>query len=56
MTKMVIDVEAFATWHYKNDLTHVIFFSHATFEYLAERDKLELEFVGKDIILLRKTQ
>ena len=56
MTKMVIDVEAFATWHYKNDLTHVIFFSRATFEYLAERDQLELEFVGKDVILLRKTQ
>jgi len=48
MTKMVIDVEAFAHWHYKNDLTHVIFFSQATFEYLAERDKLELEFRKRD--------
>ncbi len=56
MTKMVIDVEAFATWHYKNDLTHVIFFSRKTFEYLAEQDQLELEFVGKDVILLRKPQ
>ena len=56
MTKMVIDVEAFAHWHYKNDHTHVIFFSQATFEYLAERDKLELEFVGNDVVLLRKPQ
>ncbi|MDA0150065.1 class I SAM-dependent methyltransferase [Vibrio sp. LaRot3] len=56
MTKMVIDVEAFATWHYKNDVTHVIFFSRKTFEYLAERDKLELEFIGNDVILLRKPQ
>ncbi|MEZ9232805.1 class I SAM-dependent methyltransferase [Vibrio amylolyticus] len=56
MTKMVIDLEAFKNWHYKNDLTHVIFFSRKTFEYLAERDKLELEFVGNDVILLRKTQ
>ncbi|MGD8173737.1 class I SAM-dependent methyltransferase [Vibrio sp. TRT 21S02] len=56
MTKMVIDVEAFARWHYKNDLTHVVFFSRATFEYLAERDQLELEFIGKDVILLRKAQ
>jgi 2-polyprenyl-3-methyl-5-hydroxy-6-metoxy-1,4-benzoquinol methylase len=56
MTKMVIDVEAFANWHYKNDLTHVIFFSRKTFEYLAERDQLKLEFVGKDVILLRKAQ
>ncbi|EFP97204.1 class I SAM-dependent methyltransferase [Vibrio caribbeanicus] len=56
MTKMVIDVEAFAHWHYKNDPTHVIFFSRATFQYLAERDQLELEFVGNDVILLRKVQ
>lgn len=56
MTKMVISVEAFAHWHYKNDPTHVIFFSQATFQFLAERDKLELEFIGKDVILLRKTQ
>ncbi|MGY3571101.1 class I SAM-dependent methyltransferase [Vibrio paucivorans] len=56
MTKMVIDKEAFATWHYKNDVTHVIFFSRRTFQYLAERDKLELEFIGNDVILLRKLQ
>lgn len=56
MTKMVINKEAFATWHYKNDVTHVVFFSRQTFEYLAERDKLQLEFVGNDVILLRKIQ
>ncbi|ORP14568.1 2-polyprenyl-3-methyl-5-hydroxy-6-metoxy-1,4-benzoquinol methylase [Vibrio cholerae] len=56
MTKMVKDLDAFAGWHYKNDLTHVIFFSRATFQYLAERDQLELEFIGNDVILLRKTQ
>ncbi|WP_019613385.1 class I SAM-dependent methyltransferase [Psychromonas ossibalaenae] len=56
MTKQVIDLEAFACWHYKYDPTHVIFFSRATFRYLAERDKLELEFIGDDVILLRKPQ
>ncbi|CCO47019.1 putative S-adenosyl-L-methionine-dependent methyltransferase [Vibrio nigripulchritudo SOn1] len=54
MTKMVINLEAFAGWHYKNDLTHVIFFSRATFQYLARRDGLQLEFIGNDVILLRK--
>lgn len=54
MTKLVRDVEAFSTWHYKNDLTHVCFYSRETFHYLAERDKLQLEFVGNDVILLRK--
>jgi SAM-dependent methyltransferase len=56
MTKLVIDLEAFACWHYKYDPTHVSFFSRATFRYLAERDKLELEFIGNDVILLRKPQ
>ncbi len=54
MTKLVIDLDAFKNWHYKNDLTHVVFFSQDTFRYLAERDKLELEFIGNDVILLRK--
>ena len=56
MTKLVVNVEAFSKWHYKNDLTHVCFYSRATFQYLAERDKLQLEFVGNDVILLRKLQ
>ncbi|WP_299687086.1 class I SAM-dependent methyltransferase [uncultured Vibrio sp.] len=56
MTKLVIDVDAFAGWHYKNDPTHVVFFSRQTFQFLAERDKLELEFFGNDVILLRKVQ
>lgn len=54
MTKMVIDVDAFSTWHYKNDPTHVVFFSRATFLYLAKRDQLEIEFIGNDVIILRK--
>jgi len=53
MTKLVKDVDAFSKWHYKNDLTHVRFYSRQTFQYLAERDKLELEFIGNDVILLR---
>ncbi len=54
MTKLVKDVDAFSKWHYKNDLTHVSFFSQETFKYLAKRDKLMLEFVGDDVIFLRK--
>ncbi|MGB5444758.1 MAG: class I SAM-dependent methyltransferase [Psychromonas sp.] len=56
MTKLVIDLEAFADWHYKYDPTHVIFFSKETFRYLAERDNLALEFIGNDVIILRKPQ
>lgn len=54
MTKLVIDESAFKQWHYKNDLTHVSFFSRATFEFLAQRDGLRCEFEGDDVILLQK--
>lgn len=54
MTKRVRDQQAFQTWHYKNDLTHISFFSDQTFEWLAERWRAELEIVGADVVLLRK--
>lgn len=54
MTKLVIDAEAFSRWHYKNDLTHVSFFSRETFGFLAQRDGFEVEFPANDVILLRK--
>jgi 2-polyprenyl-3-methyl-5-hydroxy-6-metoxy-1,4-benzoquinol methylase len=53
MTQLARDVQAFAGWRYKNDVTHVSFFSRETFEWLARRDRLVLEFVGADVILLR---
>jgi SAM-dependent methyltransferase len=56
MTKLVKNLDAFTRWHYKNDLTHVSFFSRETFCFLAERDTLEIEFIGSDVILLRKSQ
>ena len=31
MTKRVTTIEAFSNWHYKNDMTHVCFFSEKTF-------------------------
>ncbi|WP_318488449.1 class I SAM-dependent methyltransferase [Photobacterium leiognathi] len=56
MTKLATDADGFKRWHYKNDPTHVSFFSRDTFRFLAKRDDLEVEFVGNDVILLRKTQ
>lgn len=54
MTKRVINKDRFANWHYKNDITHVSFFSEATFAFLAHRDGLSVEFVGTDVVLMRK--
>ena len=54
MTKLTDHVADFANWHYKNDPTHVSFFSSDTFAYLAKRDGFALEIIGPDVILLRR--
>lgn len=54
MTRLVTRAEHFPDWHYKNDPTHVSFFSRHTFRYLAKRDGLECEAIGDDVILLMK--
>lgn len=54
MTKRVLSRERFANWHYKNDLTHVSFFSEATFSWLAERDGFRLLLVENDVVLMQK--
>ncbi|NHH99188.1 MULTISPECIES: class I SAM-dependent methyltransferase [Oceanimonas] len=56
MTKLARDQAAFATWHYKQDPTHVCFFSRDTFAWLAQRDGLGIEFIGADVILLHKPE
>ncbi len=52
MTKLVRDREAFAGWHYKNDVTHVCFFSRRTWQWWAAQQGATLEFIGADVILL----
>ena len=55
MTKRVATQADFATWHYKNDPTHVCFFSEETFQWLAAYWKADLVVAGKDVVLFRKT-
>lgn len=52
MTKRVINKERFANWHYKNDQTHVCFFSEATFSWVAAHYSLRLEIAGPDVVFL----
>lgn len=54
MTKMVTDVAAFERWHYKNDPTHVRFFSQHTFHWLAQHWQADCAFYGTDVVLFRK--
>lgn len=52
MTKLVINPERFANWHYKNDPTHICFYSRETFDFIANKYNLNVEFVGQDVILI----
>ncbi len=54
MTKMVLDRDAFSRWHYKNDLTHISFFSRETFQWLAKKYQASLEFYHNDVVILQK--
>lgn len=54
MTKRVIDQAAFVNWHYKNDKTHVCFFSEQTFTWLAEQWGAELTITTADVVFLQK--
>ncbi len=56
MTKLVIDQAAFANWHYKNDDTHICFFSRKTFGWLAWQWQTEPVFVGKDVTIFQKSR
>ncbi|MEW9797869.1 class I SAM-dependent methyltransferase [Alteromonas sp. CYL-A6] len=55
MTKRVLSKARFAQWHYKNDPTHVSFFSEATFQYWADTHGFHLTFPSADVVLMQKT-
>ncbi len=55
MTKLVTNAQAFKKWHYIQDQTHICFYSRETFRFLADKYDLALEFVGKDVVFLRKS-
>ena len=54
MTKQVTDEASFSRWHYKNDLTHISFFSRQTFAYLGSIWSVEPLFIGADVIIFRR--
>lgn len=54
MTKRVIDRQSFAHWHYKNDPTHVRFYSKASFNWLAQHWGAQLDFIDDDVLILQK--
>ncbi len=54
MTKMALDAEAFAAWHYKNDPTHICFYSLKTFEWIGHKFSWRLEVIDQDVVFFYK--
>lgn len=54
MTKRVLDVDAFSRWHYKNDPTHICFYSEECFHWVAEQWRWRLEVIDRDLVFLTK--
>ncbi len=54
MTQLLEPGVDFSNWYYKNDETHVNFYSRETFLYLARRHALSPVFEGSSVILLRR--
>jgi SAM-dependent methyltransferase len=54
MTRMVPGDRAFHEWHYKNDPTHVSFYSPRVMVWLAGRMDLEIDLMEGDVVLMRR--
>ena len=54
MTKLALGKCDFEKWHYKNDRTHICFFSKATFRWLGSCWKSNALFVDDDVVLFEK--
>ena len=54
MTQFVEDPADFNNWHYKNDLTHVCFYSESTFRWVAALWLTEPNFIETSVVLFRK--
>ena len=54
MTQILTSKINFSNWYYKNDPSHIGFFSKKTLSYLASNLDLEVEFISERVIFFRK--
>ena len=54
MTSFRPKQELFASWYYKNDLTHVRFFTPKTFEYIANMLSLKIIYIDDGVVIFKK--
>jgi len=55
MTDMSVGSVSFREWYYKDDPTHICFFSHQTFEWLAAKWHAEIVFTNKNVALIKSS-
>jgi 2-polyprenyl-3-methyl-5-hydroxy-6-metoxy-1,4-benzoquinol methylase len=51
MTKRLLTAQAFSRWHYKQDQTHVGFYSEASLQWLAAHYQCRIVFVDRDVVI-----
>ena len=54
MTKRLVDHDQFMNWHYKNDPTHICFYSIDAFRWMAQKFNWQLEVIDKDVVFFYK--
>ncbi|MEQ8700574.1 MAG: methyltransferase domain-containing protein, partial [Bauldia litoralis] len=54
MTCFQTDDDRFATWHYRTDPTHVVFYREATLRTIAAQHGWSCDIPVKDVALMRK--
>ncbi|MBB6521820.1 methyltransferase domain-containing protein [Pseudoteredinibacter isoporae] len=55
MTKRRTEPEHFASWHYKNDPTHIRFYHLKSFEFIARHYGWKLTIIDKDVLFLSRS-
>lgn len=54
MTCFQTDDSRFANWHYRHDITHVVFYRDTTFHHLAKNWGWRCEVPAKDVVLMQR--
>jgi hypothetical protein len=54
MTQLLTPQIDFSNWYYKNDPSHISFFSKKTFNYLANNFGIEVFYISERVVFLKK--
>lgn len=55
MTKRLVNQADFASWYYRRDPTHIVFYAPQTFMWIGSQTGLSVEFISDDVVFLVRT-